>query len=69
MSLADEIEQSRLALALVSSLIIGTDKKSNKAHDISPAPICVWEENTDIDTDHAPGYDGPKGKDGAGGSI
>jgi hypothetical protein len=69
MSLADEIEQSRIALALISSLIIGTDKNENKAHDISPAPICVWEENTDIDTEHAPGYDGPKGDESAGGTV
>lgn len=38
------IDPDLMALMFVRALLQGTDPITNKAHEISPCPICIWED-------------------------
>ena len=40
-----------IARAFVMALLQGTDKTKNKAHEVSPCSVCIWEDSVFLDND------------------
>ncbi len=51
----DTKEQEELARAyaeaFVMALLQGTDPVKNKAHEVSPCPVCMWEDSVFLDNE------------------
>ena len=42
----------KLPEMLIRSMLLNTDKEKNKKN--THAPVCIWEDNVDLDIDVAP---------------
>jgi len=46
---AEQVEGSTMALAFVRALLLGTDPKVNKGHEVNPCPVAFWEDSYQMD--------------------